>query len=65
MISLCQIDAAVRQVRYYNPDLELELLFVKEAELSLEDITKITHIKIALVARIADIGKATSISLLV
>ena len=58
MLSLCQIDAAVRRVRYYNPDLELEILFLDDAELNPEDVVKIAHIRNALVARVADIGMA-------
>lgn len=56
MISLCQIDAAVRRVRYYNPDLELELLFLDETELQPENVSQIAFIRSALVARVADIG---------
>lgn len=58
MLSLCQIDAAVRRVRYYNPDLELELLFLDETELDEDNVSKLAHIRSALVARIADIGEA-------
>ena len=57
MISLSQLDAAVRQVRYYNPDLELELLFLDEVELDAEGAAKVANIRSALVARVADIGK--------
>lgn len=58
MLSLCQIDSAVRRVKYYNPDLELEVLFLDDAELNEEDGERIAHIRNALVARVADIGKA-------
>jgi hypothetical protein len=58
MLSLCQIDAAVRRVRYYNPDLDLEILFLDDAELKPEDVVRIAHIRNALVARVADIGNA-------
>ena len=58
MISLSQIDAAVKQVRYYNPDLELELLFLDEVELDAASAAKVANIRSALVARVADIGKS-------
>jgi hypothetical protein len=58
MLSLCQIDAAVRRVGYYNPDLELELLFLDEAELDEDIVGNLAHIRSALVARVADIGEA-------
>ncbi len=62
MLSLVQIDAAVKRVRYYNPDLELELLFLDEAELDQDNVGKLAHIRSALVARVADIGKIISMS---
>ena len=56
MISLCQTDAAIRRVRHYNPDLDIELLFRDEAEVDEDDFIDIPQIKSALVARVADIG---------
>ena len=58
MTSLRQADAAFRRVKYYNPDLDIELLSLDEAEVQEDDVADIAHIRSALVARVADIGKS-------
>ena len=54
MISLCQLDAAFRKTRHYNPDLDIELLFRDVVDD--EEFADVANIKRALVGRVADIG---------
>ena len=60
MISLCQTDAAFGRVKHYNPDLDIELLFLGEAEAQEDDLAQIAQIRSALVVRVADIGMSNT-----
>ena len=60
MLSLCRIDAAFRRLHQYDPDLDVTLLSVDDADIPEEDreefAVQARIIRITLLARIADIG---------
>jgi hypothetical protein len=57
MDSIWTVDAALKRVELYNPDLSLELLWLNEDEALLRNQDwEIAHVRAALVARVADIG---------
>src|ERR1700761_7593948 len=55
MISLCQLDAAFRRVKDLSPDLNIEILCSDEAQDG--HAAEVAHVRSALVARVADLGK--------
>ncbi len=64
MITLCEMDAAFRRLKEYDPDLDIRLLS-KDSTTMDEDEKTTFHIqtrviRMALVARIADIGMFSS-----
>lgn len=57
MSTFLVVDAVLKRVRQYNPDLDVDLLWLDQQEVLERGLEfEIAHLRSALVARIADIG---------